>query len=209
VAFLPYVGANFLKEYIIANYIGESLSSLIPGTLAIIQGSIDSKEECNNNKNILNQTNPISNLTTQQQHHLNNNNNYNKKLSFSVSSYFLLMLALLLCSSASFVTLNYSNYVKRFRKPPESRLQIVYDLDSDIQIERSSNSSSSRFLIENKREANLLFSLTAILTFFYYGFLPGLLSYSTIPYGNIYFHLSVNLSKRFLFLEIFFLCFQL
>jgi hypothetical protein len=117
----------------------------------------------------------------------------NQRLSFSVSSYFLLMLSLLLCSSASFLMLNYSSYVRRFRKP-ESRLQVDYESDKDFPIEKS-----NRFIIENKREASILFSLTVVLTFFYYGFLPGLLSYSTIPYGNIYFHLSINLSNHLIF----------
>ena len=38
VTFLPYIGGNFIKEYIIPNYIGESLASLIPSVLSLIQG---------------------------------------------------------------------------------------------------------------------------------------------------------------------------
>ena len=38
VTFLQYIAENFKKEYIIPNYIGESLSAMIPSVFGIIQG---------------------------------------------------------------------------------------------------------------------------------------------------------------------------
>ena len=48
-----------------------------------------------------------------------------------------------------------------------------------------------------KREIFILLSLIFMLSFVCYGVLPGLQSYSTLPYGNDIYNYSVNFSKIF------------
>jgi hypothetical protein len=49
---------------------------------------------------------------------------------------------------------------------------------------------------EEAFEIKILLIMVFIVTFIFYGIMPGMLSYSTIPYGIQFFHLAVNLSKR-------------
>ena len=108
-SFLPYISENFAKEYIIPNYIGESMSSLLPGLLSIAQGSIKD-EECFNSA--LNST--YNNGTNIMDH---------SQLNFSVSVYFLLMFALLCLSIISFSLINFLKISIKQRKiqPMESQ----------------------------------------------------------------------------------------
>ena len=67
-----------------------------------------------------------------------------------------------------------------------------------IQHETSCSSSSpdnSRIEKNNKIEKTILLSIIFCVSFICYGILPGLQSYSTLPYGNDVFNYSVNLSK--------------
>lgn len=171
VTFLPYIGSYFSKEYIIPNYIGESLSSLIPGLLAIIQGT-NKDDHCNLfNNSISNYT-----LTTR------------KGPKYSVSVYFILMFSLLCISIIAFTVLNFSKRAIMARKSSNEQIDLcVMNNDCSNQILTNKNKALS--------ENRTLFLVTFIGAFINYGYMPGLLSYSTIPYGNIYFHLSINLSN--------------
>ncbi len=48
---------------------------------------------------------------------------------------------------------------------------------------------------QKRLEINYLLFMAFFVCFVYYGYLPGLLSYSTMPYSRTVFHLSVNLSE--------------
>ena len=185
VTFLPYIGGHYTKEYIIPNYIGESLSSVIPATLAMIQGY---------QKNI--------NCTL---YNLYNNTNvsdvfYTKvSMNYSVSIYFVFMFVLLLISLISFSLLNHSKTAIDARK-------LVFESFNDIVLTESNTDSSPNtnslsissipFINpEKKKEIYCLLSLAFLVSFLFYGFLPGLISYSTLPYGDAYFHLAINFSK--------------
>ncbi|CAF0955328.1 unnamed protein product [Brachionus calyciflorus] len=181
--FLPYIGEYFAKEYIIANYIGESFSSLIPAVLAMLQGY--KEEECNNFENITNTTDFIR-----------KNSTYKPK--YSVFLYFLLMFFLLLISILAFTALNYTDFARRARKNRFSWVSVQFAIEDDLEDESNNKSRQIQTQLtqkENKREIRFLFALTFMVTFVYYGFLPGLISYSTIPYSNKFFHLSINLSN--------------
>jgi len=159
ITFLPYIGAHFSKEYIIPNYIGESLSSLIPGLFAIIQ-SIGVEDKC-----------PT----------LNNSTNSSSTV------------------QAAFTYLNYSKTALRTRKTYINRTNEI----NLSQINLVEEESTDEAPIEKKNIFTLL-CLTFAGSFIQYGYLPGLLSYSTIPYGNTFFHLSINLSSVCLPIAIFF-----
>jgi hypothetical protein len=48
---------------------------------------------------------------------------------------------------------------------------------------------------KDRNEKILLYTMTILIAFLCYGTLPGLQSYSTLPYGNNVFNLAVNLSN--------------
>ena len=58
-----------------------------------------------------------------------------------------------------------------------------------------SNKISRQLSLKHKREIKALMFITFFTSFVNYGYLSSFLSYSTIPYGNTYFYLSINLSK--------------
>lgn len=164
ITFLPYVGEFFSKEYIIPNYIGESLSSFIPGILAIIQG-VGSPDECLNVTSTDNSTTVISGVKTK----------------FSVSVYFVLM-GLLICTSIiSFLSINFAPYFKRMRKSNH--------------LEESVNSEKTKLNINQTKTVKIMLFISFLGGFTNYGYLPGLMSYSTIPYGGDFMYLAVNLSN--------------
>jgi hypothetical protein len=99
VTFLPYIGGNFVKEYVIPYYIGESMSSFVPGVLALVQG--------------LGQNPGCHNVTE-------GNATFLKPLpivpNYSVSTYFILMCLLLCASIGAFSILNFTEFAKKQRK---------------------------------------------------------------------------------------------
>ncbi|RNA09134.1 riboflavin transporter 2-like [Brachionus plicatilis] len=180
--FLPYIGEYFAKEYIIPNYIGESFSSLVPAVLALIQGFHE--EDCD----YLDQ-NKTSTFKVPK-------NAYKPK--YSVLIYFLLIFFLLLISIMAFSYLNFSKYARRARKNRFSWVSTEFALGEDIEedtVRRDKEMQQKLNIKEKEKEIQFLFILTFMVTFVYYGFLPGLMSYSTIPYSNKFFHLSINLSN--------------
>lgn len=112
---------------------------------------------------------------------------------FSVSIFFLLLTILLCCCIAAFSLIHFSPLGIRHRKD-----------SSDEESNDSSNSSeqdSTEKIIGSKRkkaknwfklncifskEEYILFSIVTVVTFFCYGVLPGIQSYSTLPYGNTF-----------------------
>lgn len=188
--FLPYIGEHYAKEYIIPNYVGESMSSLIPGVLAMIQG-FKTEEEC-----ILNSTNNTNNSLS-----FYSNKTLTEKVSnqprFSVFLYFILMFVLLLICIVSFSILNFSRLARKARKNKLSWINLDLPSTDELEDESVYQNRQLRFEMEQEtkqKEIRFLLFLTFIVTFVYYGYLPGLLSYSTIPYSNKFFHLSINLS---------------
>lgn len=217
--FLPYIGEHFSKEYIIPNYIGESLSSLIPGILAISQGLQTSDEHCKSLAANLTSNQTISESLVINLHRPN----------FSVSVYFFLMFVLLTFSIFAFTLLNFTESAILSRKPLKiTRISFsaleqhenneldddgggggegVDSMSVDYLIASSSSSSSHHrtergqnetnpSLKNNRLEIRSLLVLIFFVTFFYYGYLPGLLSFSTIPYSPKFFNLAMNLSKK-------------
>lgn len=165
ITFLPYVGEFFPKEYIIPNYVGESLSSFIPGILAIIQG-VGSPDECLNVTSADNSTTVISGVKTK----------------FSVSVYFVLMGLLICISLVSFLSINFAPYFKKMRKINH--------------MEESIDSEKTKLQKNQTKTIKIMFFISFLGGFTNYGYLPGLMSYSTIPYGGDFMYLAVNLSNN-------------
>ncbi len=195
---MPYICGNFVKEYVIPNYIGESLAALIPSVLSLSQG-LGQNTVCYNVT--------IDNQTVLEPERIIPN--------FSVSVYFILMFILLCISTISFSLLHYSNVSRSVRKNKISDSNAVSSGKKEFFSQENGSDSSISADIANsneviiKTEAHMasidqrnnrveqfvLLSYIAMLSFTCYGVLPGLQSYSTLPYGNDIFNYSVNLSK--------------
>ena len=145
------------------------------------------------------------------------------KPNFSVQIYFLMMFVLLIISTSSFTFLNLSKTAAQARKQNaisnrvEKRIgphfeksenkesicsnsTLVSELSAEGRyIEKPATSTEDHSLRsytkEEKREMIILLTLVFMLSFGNYGVLPGLQTYSTLPYGNEIFNYAVNLSK--------------
>lgn len=184
ISFLPYLNDFCSKEYIIAYFIGETLSSLIPSAVAFFQGISKNVDSC---------------------HSVNNTNSSNFSIKsewtpvkpepiFSVSIYFFIIFIFMCFSSISFllVDLKFSKNVK-FIKSKKSSTRFEENLKF-IENDQTLNSTHSSPQID-KTETFMFLIFSFIISFFLYGVLLGLQSYSTLSYGNRAFYLSINLSK--------------
>jgi hypothetical protein len=111
VTFLPYIGSNYRKEYIIPNYIGESLSAMIPSIAGIVQGvgqDLGCKNVTTNKTEIINSTLVYFNETTLESLPL--------VPYFSVSVYYVFLFVLLCISVTAFTLLNFLPLSKNARK---------------------------------------------------------------------------------------------
>lgn len=126
---------------------------------------------------------------------------------------------LLLCiSTLSFSFLHFSRWGIDARKPgsinknkskfkvkPSSQKNLTMN-DKELKIEEvepikneeKQELESSLLQVSEKQEKIILWSITFILGFVAYGFLPGIQTYSTLPYGNDVLNYAVNLSFIFL-----------
>jgi hypothetical protein len=180
VTFMPYIALNFYKEYLIPNYIGESLAGLIPSALSLVQG-LGADPGC------YNYTDPSSNLTRLKPRDI--------KPNFTVSLYFLFMFGLVCVCTFSFTMLNFSKFGKRERNKKRGDLALM---GTSTQIKNPSaeldttlgKTSVERILLwpfqltPETREKLFLWTQVFMMSFFYYGILPSLQSYSTLPYSK-------------------------
>jgi hypothetical protein len=184
ITFLPYIGEHFIKEYIIPNYIGESLSNLIPGVLGMIQKVGTRPEDCQNG------TLNSSNVTTAL-----NDSSHDDRPRFSVSVYYFLMFLLILFSTLAFSAIHFWQNMKRHRKVADTELSLVAKRKSEENQEQRENLLTSAKDRKDKLEIGILNFIIFVISFMCYGYLPGILSYSGIPYGISFLHLSINLSN--------------
>lgn len=202
---MPYVTESFKKEYLIPYYIGETLFGVIPSFLAIVQG-VGDDATCHN-VTIGN----ITSLEVQEPVPI-----------FSVSNYFRIIFVFLAFSSLAFILINcldldrhrHTSQKKKTKKktnneqiaddkttPDETSNKLIEPtaIEKDEEEEEETGSKKLENTQHSAREKLILFALNFLITFFYYGILPGIQSYSTIPYGSNVFHLSINLSNSIFF----------
>lgn len=208
-SFLPFVGENFKKEYIIPYYIGESLFALIPSSIALFQG-VGSSEGCRN---------VTKNNETKLEEMPRDPN-------FDVEVYYLIIFGLMCVSIAAFVYLDCSKMVRKERQQllkakqtmeveelnhqhhhqqqqnrllSDQQMEMIQD-DDDEQEEEEVEVDA---MMSETKEEIILYTITFFTTFFFYGILAGVQTYSTLPYGNRVYHLAINLSNLFLPVAIF------
>jgi hypothetical protein len=151
---LPYIAERFSKEYIFAYYIGESFSALIPGVLALFQG-VETNEVCTNQTVLVElDNNGLVQMEFAPKPVRNEPN-------FSVLIYFMSIFIILCISFFSFVLLDSLPLVKKIYKK-----QCAFD-DEDIKIEEN-------YKQKDLKEKYLLLFYNFLITFFMFGFLPGI-----------------------------------
>lgn len=107
---------------------------------------------------------------------------------FSVSNYFRIIFVFLAFSSVAFILINCLD-LDRHRHNKAENNQIDTDtIENDEtsnklleKLEKEDNTANKKV----KQEKFILYTLNFLITFFFYGVLPGLQSFSTIPYGKI------------------------
>lgn len=172
VLFLPFMG-RLPEVYLVSYFIGEALSGFVPSVIALVQG-VGKVSSCKN-------------VTTDGV--ITETKIYEKSL-FSPLVFFLIIGCFMIMSTLSFLYLNYF-----------SNLYSKYSLKSDIQNAKTHESSdnpkqthdvsiniSRKFLV-------ILLTVQAVVNSFSNGILPGVQSYSCLPYGTETYHWSVNLNQ--------------
>ncbi len=120
---------------------------------------------------------------------------------FSVSVYYMIIAFVLFACTVSFFLLNHLSLVKKEHRSSKSdekerhlenkETLLGEKVEGCDTITVTINASSPKI----RREKILMFAMNFLITFVLYGILPGLASYSTLPYGEKVFHMCINLSK--------------
>jgi riboflavin transporter 2 len=188
IVFLTYIG-SFRGNYTTALYIGEGISSLLPSFFALLQGVGDEEEHDCNNKTL------IINTTTLRSTNLNV---LKKQPRFSISVYFWLLLGTLIVSFVGFLLLE---FLPSFQKEKMNKNEILDEDDYEI-VKEDNNKTNKNHINNNNKLIDKILLLIAItvVAFVLYGFIPGLASYSALPYGNEIMHWCVTLGIIFFFI---------
>jgi hypothetical protein len=102
-------------------------------------------------------------------------------INFSPSTFYMIIGGILSICSISFFLLNNLNFIKHIKKNNEK--------DKNLYTEQKLLEHESYSIVNNDSkitvvEKTILFTMNFLTTFVLYGILPGLASYSTLPYGN-------------------------
>jgi hypothetical protein len=192
---LPHIGHFFKKEYIISYYVGECLFALVPSLIAMFQG-LGEEKGCQN----------VTSLEKVQYNFSNLVEYVNKTVLepipldpfFGVSTYFRIIFLLRVFSFMAFLLLNESKFARKEHKKSASETNSHEPNEEQEKECRKSLIENSGFEKINdgyhRLEKAYFYVMNFFITFILYGVLAGLQSYSSLPYGNNVFHISINLS---------------
>lgn len=195
VIFLPFMSL-FKPNYMTGLYIGEGLSALVPGMLALSQGV--GETECRN-------TSTLNTTTNSTSYHLHQ---VSKPPNFPVQDFFLALAAMMLICGISFTLLKYAPFCKKEHTPSSENIATKNFISNTTpfqtqqkDIPNSKTDSVHTALIEKQEQVisntSQVFWLAVIcwLSFISNGFLPSINTYSALPYGSKAFHLSAILDN--------------
>jgi riboflavin transporter 2 len=215
IAFLTYIG-NFRGNYVTALYIGEGISSLLPSLFALAQGTGDEGDSMCNSTQSFNSTAKYEDITQ-------------PRFSITVY-FWLLFGVLVVSFGAFLVLDFWPSFQKKkisYKKnkivKDEKDLKIILnrDVSENLLHNKRKDYEDELFYVEPTTESDIngqergskvsmkkrqildkviLLVLITLVSFFIYGFLPGLSSYSAMPYGSKIMHLCSTLSKYSIFL---------
>ena len=192
IVFLTYIGSfkGNHSNYITGLYIGEGISSLLPSLFALTQGTGDDTSCGSSNSLIGNSSNSSFEGDV-------------KKPRFSVSVYFWLLFGTLFVSFIGFLFLEFWPSFRKEKSKPKFTSIDDLKVDEDFETEYLNKDNLKKSLDSEAKKKNpnqsldkffLLFLIT-LVSFFLYGFVPGLSSYSALPYGLNIMHLCSTLGK--------------
>ncbi|XP_062582189.1 riboflavin transporter 2-like [Saccostrea cucullata] len=198
VVFLPFM-VKFKEIYLTVYFIGEGMSSLVPGIVGLIQGS--GSFSCQN-ISFINSTTNVSDYITQPGFH---------DPVFPVRDFFLFLSCMVFASGTAFTFLNYSGYCRRAYAISHKNNQTL-ELES-LEISDYKSKSSKDFIAaeeyslmeKSHPDATETFSssspkyyyyliITAIINGVKNTVLPSIATFSSLPYGLRIYHLAVILS---------------
>lgn len=171
VLFMPYFG-RFRSIYLITYLIGEGLSGLLPGILGLIQG-VGGNAQC-------------IEIDGEIQSHF-------PPPRFSTQTFFLIIFGLLIVSLVSF---SFLDTLKPIRAEYASNVKIMsgnkyhYEKDSVENLEESTEASLNLSVCEYR----WLLILIGFICMFANAIVPSIMPFSTLPYGNVTYHLALILS---------------
>ena len=157
------------------NYIGESVSSTVPSAIVFFQNIPNNEHFCKKNTSLV--------------------ESINLKLNFSVSTYFGLNGLFIIAYLIAFI------FIDRRRLNKKTTKLVLTEL-------KDRNNESEEFIKQKEKtkeftmEKFFLLLIIFMLCFLMYGILPGIQTFSTLPYGDLEFNLSINLGNVILPLAI-------
>ncbi|XP_036323320.1 solute carrier family 52, riboflavin transporter, member 3-A isoform X1 [Rhagoletis pomonella] len=185
VLFMPYMG-RFKEMYLVTYFMGEGLSGLLPSVLSLVQG-IGGDAECV----LVNNT-------------ISGEEVYEKQTlppRFGSMEFFLCIFALFVCSGIAFTLLDRLKLVKQEYVAGQIDFGNNYKYEEDTTPNTTDHAAvTDTPNNENKatqisaNEYILLLLLIGCLSFMANGMFNSIQSYSSLPYGNQAYHLSVTLS---------------
>ena len=193
IVFLTYIG-DFKGNYITALYIGEGISSLLPSFFALLQGTGDYGEK-KVNLNCMNSSNFSSHVNST---HIGDHEIEHPR--FSVSVYFWLLFGTLLISFLAFLALDlwpgFKNDKINYKKEhyEDEKARHISEQGSSL-LHRHHSLTEGPIDTAQLADKLLLLAGITIVSFLLYGFIPGLSSYSGLPYGDNIMHLCVTLGR--------------
>lgn len=175
--FMPYFG-RFRDIYLITYLIGEGLSGFIPAVLALIQG-VGGNDECiQTDAGIVRFTPPPR---------------------FGTQTFFIIISSLFVASLVSFFLLDQLKSVRKEYVAVTIGHGHTYDYNTNETKAEDEGSSKQLAKEEGKklsdRNYRLLLVLLGVVCMFANAIFPSIMSYGTLPYGNIAYHLAVTLSS--------------
>lgn len=175
VLFIPFMN-HYAEIYLISYMVGEGLGGFFPSIISLIQG-VGGNPSCMNTTTSTGETVITS---------------YYPDPNFSIKTFFYIMFGFMAVSTIAFALLNNLPSCKRQKiKKPLTERSV------------SEHTHSPRLVVYQEPETFIsspetfsprtLLILTAVLSAFSNGALPSVQSYSCLPYGNVAYHLAVNL----------------
>jgi riboflavin transporter 2 len=180
VLFMPYFG-RFRDIYLITYLMGEGLSGLLPGVLALIQG-VGGNQQCVKNEN-----GTLEGITPPPR--------------FGTQTFFLVISSLFVASFVAFMLLD---QLKSVRKEYAASVTIAHGNKYEYNTNQAANEAeNSEKPLPPKEEGKqlsdknyrALLVLLGVICMFTNAIFPSIMSFGTLPYGNIAYHLAVTLSS--------------
>lgn len=177
VLFMPYFG-RFRDIYLITYLIGEGLSGFLPGILALIQG-VGGNAKCIKTDNGIERVTPLPRFGTQ--------------------TFFLIISSLFVASFVAFLMLDKLKSVRKEYAAVTIGHGNTYEYDNHATKENEANDQPLPPKEDGKKLSDknyrALLVLLGVVCMFANAIFPSIMSYGTLPYGNVAYHLAVTLSS--------------